>query len=120
MDTPMPVSVCGDVQVAVVSRLRHASVATFSTAFVLDPVHMMDIEVTNLKTGGAYYSVEASTANGPGKGQSSSEHLDAGATRTFSVAVGDVIPKDKYTYIHGTSLLEVYLFSLATVTVLDQ
>ena len=36
---------------------------TFSTAFVLDPVHMMDIEVTNLQTDAAYYSVEASTAN---------------------------------------------------------
>jgi hypothetical protein len=84
---------------------------TFSTAFVLDPVHTMDIDVTNLKTDGAYYSVEAATANGPGKGQSASEHLEGGASRTFSVAIGDVIPKDAYTRVNNSWVVDPHRVS---------
>jgi hypothetical protein len=84
---------------------------TFSTAFVFDPVHTMDIDVTNLKTDGAYYSVEAATANGPGKGQSASEHLEGGASRTFSVAIGDVIPKDAYTRVNNSWVVDPHRVS---------
>lgn len=75
---------------------HEAQQGTFSTAFVVDPAHTMDIDVTNLRGSGVYYNVEASTANGPSTGKAATEYVGGSSSHTFKVAIGDVIPKDKY------------------------